>query len=264
MTRDQTAQLREEIVRLGPWHHDVQVTPELSTRVWLEASDQDVDPALGVPKFMDPGPPLAEALAVAYPAGLQGRSVLDCACNCGGYLFAARGLGAGNCFGFDVREHWVNQALWLREHCTTVMTEQMDFQVRDLYEIPKLGLNPFDLTIFNGIFYHLPDPITGLKIAADLTSEVLILETATFAHADGFLAVGNEGTTQLMSGVYGLRWRPTGPEVLRRILSWAGFAEIRLLWWRHEAARPTGVKRLAMVASKVPGLLKGSEPPPTA
>ena len=47
----------------------------------------------------------------------------------------------------------------------------------DLYDLPERGLEPFDLTIFKGIFYHLPDPVRGLKIAADLTKEALILDT---------------------------------------------------------------------------------------
>jgi SAM-dependent methyltransferase len=111
-----------------------------------------------------------------YPGGLAGRSVLDCACNCGGYLFWSKELGAGRCFGFDVRSHWIDQAEFLRRH--RLGPGDVELAVSDLYDVPKLGLEPFDVTIFKGILYHLPDPVTGLKIAADLTREVMIVNTA--------------------------------------------------------------------------------------
>ena len=49
--------------------------------------------------------------------------------------------------------------------------EDIRFEVCDLYALPELDLPSFDITLFNGIFYHLPEPVTGLKIAADLTKE---------------------------------------------------------------------------------------------
>jgi len=65
--------------------------------------------------------------------------------------------------------------------------------------------------MFQGIFYHLSDPITGLKAATDLTSELLILDTAVLVGApDGMLALAEESPTPLMSAVYGLNWFPTG------------------------------------------------------
>jgi tRNA (mo5U34)-methyltransferase len=76
-----------------------------------------------------------------------------------------------------VRDHWINQAKFIQENRTVGPTDGMRFEVADLYDLPKLGLEPFDFTLFKGIFYHLPDPITGLKAAADLTKEILVLDT---------------------------------------------------------------------------------------
>ena len=33
-------------------------------------------------------------MSALYPDGFQGRSIMDCACNCGGYLFWAKEIGA--------------------------------------------------------------------------------------------------------------------------------------------------------------------------
>lgn len=217
--------LEQQILDLGPWHHDVQVTPDLSTAVSLESH------GAGVASFSDVYRPRFEGLVSAlFPSGsLRGKTFLDCACNSGGYCFWAREMEADQCVGFDVRQHWIDQAEFLQRN-RTFPSDRIRFFRSDLYEVPALKLPQFDITLFKGIFYHLPDPITGLRIAADLTSELLLFDSeAHFGHDDGFLAVANENTENLMSGVHGLNWFPTGPEVVKRILLWMGFSEFRVL-----------------------------------
>jgi 2-polyprenyl-3-methyl-5-hydroxy-6-metoxy-1,4-benzoquinol methylase len=230
---DQTGDLREQIIRLGPWSLDVQVTPDLSTRVFQEAPPETY-PIRGV-ICHSPRELFCLLFRRIYPAGLAGRSVLDCACNCGGYLFWMKELGAGPCLGFDIREHWLEQARFLVRN-RTLPSEGIEFKLCNLYDLPQLGLQPYDITLFNGIFYHLPDPITGLKIAADRTRELLFISTATRDDLpDGLLAVSQESAAPkaVLSGVYGLNWFPTGPEVLTRILHWSGFPEVRVVaWWK--------------------------------
>ena len=257
---DRISELREEIVRLGPWHLDVQVTPEISTQVFLEAPAGTYSSSFGEVSFINPEEGFRNLLQKIYPEGLAERTMLDCACNCGGYLFWAKELGAGECFGFDVREHWIDQARFLAAS-RTWPTDRMRFEVCDLYDLPKLGLEPFDITIFKGIFYHLPDPITGLKIAADLTRELIILDTATQnGLPDGMLAVAEEDRVAVMSGIHGLNWFPTGPGVLTRILNWMGFTETRCIYWHTEIeTQPTELGRLQLIASREKHLLEQIE-----
>jgi hypothetical protein len=102
--------------------------------------------------------------------------------------------------------------------------------------------------------YRLPDPLEGLRIAADLTSELLLVDTQTSSeHPDGMLVVGRESTTRLMSGVHGLKWMPTGPRVLQLTLEWLGFAETHVVWWQRETAPGRG--RLRILASRKAGVL---------
>lgn len=261
-----TAELREEIIRLGPWHLDVQVTPEISTRVSLE-TPEGTYPSSG-PKnagrisLLDARKSFVDTMRKIYPEGLGGRTFLECACNCGAYCFWAKELGASECFGFDVREHWIDQARFLAAN-RAWPSDGIRFEALDLYDLPKLELEPFDITLFQGVFYHLPDPITGLKIAADLTREVIILDTATRNHLpdgtrlpDGMLTIAEEGRESVMTGVYGLNWFPTGPGVLTRILRWMGFAEIRLARQRAQGEHSRrGQGRLRIIASRKEGLL---------
>jgi hypothetical protein len=165
-------------------------------------------------------------------------------------------LGAGRIFGFDVREHWIRQAKFLLEH-REWPSDGIRFEVLDLYDLPKRGLEPFDITLFKGIFYHLPDPVAGLKLAADMTREVLIVDTHVRVDLpDGMLVLQQEGTEHPMSGVYGLNWFPTGPDVMARILNWMGFEETRLTSWiashTHEGEE---FGRLQIAAARKPGRL---------
>jgi tRNA (mo5U34)-methyltransferase len=249
------AELRAEVIRLRPWHIDIEITPEVSTAAFLEApSEPSTEDAAGI-AFHNPREGFLRRLHRVFPNGLEGRSVLDCACNCGAYLFYAKEAGAGRCLGFDLREHWIEQARFLAEHRERP-TDDMRFEVCDLYDLPALEPGRFDLTLFLGIFYHLPDPITGLKLAADITDEVLIVNTATKAgFPDGHLLAEQESPTKLMSGKYGLSWLPTGPEVIVRILEWLGFAEARCSVWRHAPRQRHDLDRVEVIAARTPGFL---------
>jgi hypothetical protein len=75
------------------------------------------------------------------------------------------------------------------------------------------------------------------------------------------LAINEEGIEKLMSGVHGLRWSPTGPNVLARILRWMGFTDIRLVSWTSGSKDlPRKRGRLEIIASREEGLLGEFEP----
>jgi len=245
-------QLREEIIRLGPWHLDVEVTPEVSTRASLDAPPGAYPDDFGGVSFLSARTGFVKLLRRVYPDGLDGRTVLDCACNCGAYLFWARELGAGECLGFDVREHWIDQARFLASD-RAKDSRGIRFEVCDLYDLGRLGSQTFDIVLFKGIFYHLPDPVTGLRLAADRAEELLLVNTATRnGLPDGLLSLSEESADQLMSGVYGLNWLPTGPSVLDRTLRWMGFAETRLHWWTQDGGQNPHLGRLEMLAAREP------------
>ena len=235
--------LRRELVALAPWHMKVDVRGGVTT---ADAADADVDPKFGKVSFHDAEPGYKQLMTLLYPDGLAGRSFLDCACNCGGYALWSRDLGASRCFGFDVRDHWIRQAEFLAAE-RELPSDGCNFEVLDLYDLPNRD-EEFDIAIFKGIFYHLPDPVRGLKVVADKTRELILLNTATRAGADdGFLAIAHESTDFVMSGVYGLNWLPTGPEVLQRILGWMGFPATRISFWQKETPFGAGGRPLGRI-----------------
>jgi tRNA (mo5U34)-methyltransferase len=234
--------LRAEIRSLGPWHYDVEIAPGVRTGEPVPPGTYPAE--LGTPSIFDPFHTFDAIADAVYGGDLAGRTILDCACNAGGYLFAAARRGAGRCFGFDVREHWINQARFLQRH---LPGDAIDFEVRDLYTLPQRGLPQFDITLFMGIFYHLPDPMTGLKIAADHTRELLVLNTAISPQRRDALILNHEGVKPVMSGVYRLAWLPTSENVLRAILAWCGFPHARVFWFNR---RDSWTGRIQIIAAR--------------
>jgi len=235
--------LRDEIERLGPWHHDIELAPGITTMGARNASDPDKQ----FDEHYSPEAMMRRLIGQIYPDGLQGRSFLDCACNSGGHSVAAAQLGAGRTFAFDARPHWTSQAEFLARQARL---PSMSVRCCELKDLPALGLEPFDVTLFAGIFYHLPDPVAGLKIAADLTKELLIVNTAVLPRSRPALVMNRESDTHVLSGVDRLAWLPTGPAVMKDILAWCGFGHMRVdLYWNY----PKGAwKRLQIVAARDP------------
>ncbi len=244
--------IRAEGLKLAPWHLGIEIAPGLTTEDLYRESDRSVP-------FYEPGPAIKGCFTGMYPDGLDGRSALDCACNNGAHLFALKEIGAGRCFGSDVRQHWIDQARFLAQH-RDAPSDDMEFEVADLYELSDRGLAPFDIGVFAGIFYHLPDPIRGLQIVADLTKEVLFFSSVCRAdRPDDLLVAGEESTTLPLSGVHQLAFLPTGPKVLTRILRWLGFPAVRCLnWWTPPNGSPYP-DSIQLVAAREESLLEGLE-----
>jgi SAM-dependent methyltransferase len=252
---DADRDLLREIAALGPWHHDIPVTPRISTGQVADARDGPAEVSLTRPAAI-----LASQLLPYLPGGMAGKSFLDCGCNAGGYCFAARDAGAARTYGFDVRQHWIDQARFVaarREDDST----GMQFERGDLRDLGQLD-EMFDVTWFSGLFYHLPDPVQGLRLAADRTRDLLVLNSAVDMVSDDHperlvLTLKPESTEMLMSGVHGLAWSPGGPAVLTKLLNAMGFAETRLLFWTREVKSESRVPRgrLAIIAARQPGRL---------
>ena len=235
--------LTQQIKSMRPWHHDIDITEDFSTgKIFSETGT--------LPRDENDGVTLID--------GLGGKRFLDCACNGGGYCFWAREYGADEAYGFDVREHWINQARFVQRHRMVAPVDNIQFDVMDLYDLPKKNLDPFDMTYFSGIFYHLPDPVTGLKIAADLTSDTMLISTAAMRDPNNptGMTMAKESTTKVMSGVYQLAWFPNGPECLKEILLWAGFKDIKLT---RATDNPAARMRIEIIASKTKGRLEKLE-----
>lgn len=246
--------LVDQIRQLGPWHQNIRLWDDFEIQDAYQPHERERQQNNNI-SLIDAGKRFAYKTGLIYPDGLAAKRFLDCACNAGGYCFWASELGAAAAFGFDVRDHWINQARFVQQHRTVAPVDNIQFDVCDLMKLPERDLEPADFTLFKGIFYHLADPILGLKIAADMTREVLWFNSARcFIDNTESLYCTFEAPQNLMSGVHALSWTPSGPSVIAKLLYWLGFRDIRHVFSKENPERP-GFGRMEMIAARQPGLL---------
>lgn len=247
--------IKQQLIQLAPWHMDIALPNGLRTSIGNQDEYQN-------PDFSEVSVIRTDALKhqiqTMYPDGLYGRSFLDVGCNSGGYCFMANELGAEFAYGFDVREHWIKQAKFVAQQ-KAIGANQVDFQTHHIEDLPRN--RKFDITIFKGVFYHLPDPIDAIKLLSDITTETIVLDTGTRSDIpEDCLMATFESTTHVMSGVDKLCWYPGGPGVLRKLLNWAGFEYFRTISWvldnrptesRKSAKKLTNHGRICVVASRI-------------
>jgi hypothetical protein len=122
-------------------------------------------------------------------------------------------------------------------------------------QIPERNIEPVDFVLFKGIFYHLADPIRGLKIAADLAKETIWVNTAMiFSEDNQSLHCVFEQIERKMSGKHALSWLPTGPKVIAMMLHWLGFEDIWHMFSKPNQNDPSQ-GRMEVIASREPGKL---------
>ena len=242
------------IGQLAPWRMSVQITDSITTGDHLTL---DAGPNTACRKSRaDARKQYHRLLKNLYPDGLKSKRVLDCGCGAGGYCFWSRELKSELAFGFDVREHWIKQARFLKFNRKVGINDRLQFKILNLYDLTNEKLFPFDLVLFRGLFFHLPDPINGLKIAADHSRDVLVFSSAMiWGEADGALKALQSNKPQLHGGTSGLNWYPTGPKVCADIIRGLGFEDLVLTKHKQVDARPDR-GRIEIIASREPGRLK--------
>ena len=239
--------------QLKPWRMPIQITSQINTGDFLELgisgqySDGKAQP--------DHRKRFHRLLNRLYPDGLQTKRLLDCGCGAGGFCFWARELKVELAFGFDVREHWIKQARFIRFNRTIGVKKRLRFEVLNLYDLPNEDLFPFDIVLFKGLFFNLPDPIAGLKIAADRCRDVLVFSTkCIWGQPDGSLTSLACQNHPLHGGTTELNWYPTGPRVCAEIIRSLGFEHIVLKQHKQATGAPDR-GRIEIIASREPNRL---------
>lgn len=110
------------------------------------------------------------------PRDLTGKSVLDIGAADGAFSFACERRGARRVVAVNEHRH---PGLFL---AADIIGSSVEPVVADLMELDPEDIGgPFDVVLFSGVIYHLPDPVGGLLRAFHLTARggLLVLETDT-------------------------------------------------------------------------------------
>ncbi len=246
MTAKSLPEIEQTLRELGPWHFNMEVVPGIRTRSYNKESYGDVD--LDKVGLIDPYEmkPLFEV--ILPEGGIAGRTLLDVGCNGGGYCFVAHELGAKAAYGFDVRDHWIKQCEFIKA-LKYPGADNLTFNTADvkIFEHKQR----YDVVLFKGVFYHLPDPISTTARLCELTERAIIIDTASRSDIPGECMVPwQESKTHVMSGVDGLAWFPGGPEVIAPIFRWCGFPHMRVVAHKKGGAAERFRGRFRVVATR--------------
>jgi tRNA (mo5U34)-methyltransferase len=120
-----------------------------------------------------------EAKAIFDLVSVEGRSVVDIGAWNGGFTVEAKRRGAGRLLAVDDYA-WTHSDLRGKETFDLVMSRlgiDVETKQMDVVEVSAENIGCWQVTLFLGVFYHLVDPIAALRRLAEITEEVLILET---------------------------------------------------------------------------------------
>lgn len=117
---------------------------------------------------------------------LEGKSVLDCGCNCGFWSIQAMRNGAKNVTAFDGGSGNIDQANFIKE---VIGLKGVDYKIMNVFDMNSDDPGKFDIVFYFGILYHLCKPVEALARLRDVTREFAVIDTSVL----------NEGGVQLPS-----------------------------------------------------------------
>lgn len=152
--RNANAEILQKVIgKLGPWYHDFELVPGIST------NHQNKESMLNKWKFLEP----------FVPKDLSGKTVLDIGCSSGFFSLEVKKRKASRVVGTDIMPHSLAQARFLSHW----FDHPIELRQIDAYSVDTLG--EFDFVIFIGVLYHLKHPLFALEKVSSICKDTMYL-----------------------------------------------------------------------------------------
>jgi hypothetical protein len=136
---------------------------------------------------------------------IRNKSVVDIACNWGGFSIEAHLRGASRVLGFDIREENIAKARRVAKHFNA---ETIEFQVQDLFTYE--AEENFDIVLNLGLMYHISQPFEMMKKTYQMTREIAVIDTIVHREAfSGFILGTGEAAVDHAASAIGVELHPT-------------------------------------------------------
>lgn len=169
-------EIRAEFAKYPLWHYAYRFEGGLDFAVRHVFQDPLADsPERPLQRFRHFMPWLLQATG----GTLEGKRVLDVACNSGFWSIQCALLGAKEVVGFDARQELIDQANLIKR---IVGVRNVDYRLLNLWEMTPDALGgTFDVVLTLGILYHLPKPVEALERTKAMSRDYVLLDTSVFA-----------------------------------------------------------------------------------
>ena len=155
-------EIREKIDSFPNWHFSFDLNGNLTKRknyrqVWRKEY------------FFDP---LVELLG----GSLEGKSVLDLACNAGFWSLCSVEAGCDYVLGIDHEQMHIEQANFVFE-VKEVEKSRYDFIADDIFATDLARFGTFDVVLCPGLMYHITKPMELMEKISAVNSDLLMIDT---------------------------------------------------------------------------------------
>ena len=210
------ADLRGEILGIKDWRHPFEIEPG----VWVELL-KDWFKEWHEWRVRVLMPNIETLVELCVPGGMANTRVLDLGCWDGFYGFEFVKRGALYLKGIDLREENLRQANLITRHFGY---DNCDFELINVQDM-KSRPGTFDVSLCNGILYHLSAPVEVLKAVGDATRSIIVISTYVTGDDDPDLRLKTENSSAASTGHQDLVTVPSEAALLQ-MLKWAGFATV--------------------------------------
>ena len=216
-------EIRKQFARHNLWHYAYEFDGQLSFPTHHQNPGLDTDdPRRPLQRFRHFMPYVIESQG----GSLQGKRVLDIACNSGFWSIQCALLGA-EVVGFDARPELIEQANLLK---WITGAGSAEFKVLDFWQMsPETLGGVFDVVLNLGFLYHVPKPVEALELTRRMSRQHILLDTTVHPSADFTIHLKWEEPVDIrMAADEGIVALPTKPsvELMLRHLQVRGWREI--------------------------------------
>jgi len=179
----------------------------------------------------------AKLTRLHLPEDLRGQTVLDIGAYDGFFSFAAERRGADRVLAVDTLawERGDSSGRPCFELAHRALGSKVASQKVDIHDLAEAGIGTFDVVLCLGVIYHLRDPLRALEAVAQVTGDLLVLETHTDAtHLRRPAMVFYEGDE--LAGDAS-NWCGPNEAQLESWLRDVGFREVKVVYRRSLAER---------------------------
>jgi len=166
------AEVRARIAGVPHWYHRIELLPGVVTPGVTDSSEY-----LGF---------------LGLPRDCRGLRVLDLGTRDGYYAFAFERMGAE-----VLAVDYLAAAETGFAVCADVLGSRVEYLQANIYELTPQRLGTFDVILFLGLLYHLPDPLGAIHVVRGLARGQTFLETQILDNA----VVLPDGTFATLAGI---------------------------------------------------------------
>ncbi len=222
-------EIKQKVANLKPWHYEFDLGASVTP---IRKKEKVSRHGQRKAYFFDP-------LVQLCGGSLEGKRVLDLACNAGFWSLNSVHAGCDYVLGIDGRQMHIDQANLVFE-ANGIDGDRHDFIEGDIFETDLRQFGRFDVVLCLGLMYHISKHVELLEKISDLNTDILVVDTLLSTLPGSVLEIDRQDVDNNLSALdYNLAMKPSG-QAMRELVELFGYSVSTLEPdFRDEAGNPS-------------------------